>query len=164
MKPNSIKTLAAAFMVSLASSSAFADLLTTNVALDGMIRGGGSLTNIPSLTQTMTNGGIIEVKSGSSFGTTGGSRKSYFKFNVPANINTNANMVFAFVLSASPQSQAQRTTLWGLNQTYSTLSASSLTWSNAQANDRTNISGMLTSGALSATALVVSNEIGRAHV
>lgn len=163
MKPNSIKTLAAAFMVSLASSSAFADLLTTNVALDGMIRGGGSLTNIPSLTQTVTNGGIIEVKSGSSFGTTGGSRKSYFKFNVPANINTNANIVFSFVLSASPQSQAQRVVLWGLNQAYPTFAQSTLTWSNAQANNRTDITALVASNAsFTATALSISNVIATA--
>jgi hypothetical protein len=162
MKPSAIKILAATLLLSLASSGALADLLTTNVAVDGIIRGGGALTNVSSITQTLTNGGILEVKSGSSFGTTGGARKSYFKFNVPPNINTNANMVFAFVLSASPQSQAQRTTLWGLNQTYPTLTASSLTWSNAQANDRAGISTMLTAGGLTATALVVSNVIATA--
>ncbi len=149
--------------MSLAVSTTRADLLTTNVALDGIIRGGGALTNVPSITQTLTNGGILEVKSGSSFGTTGGSRKSYFKFNVPPNINTNANIVFSYVLSASPQSQAQRVVLWGLNQAYPTFAPSTLTWSNAQANTRTDITALTASNTtFTATALSISNVISTA--
>lgn len=162
MNINFLKKLApsVAALSCLCAISARADLLTTNVAMDGMIRGGGALTNVPSLTQTLTNGGIVEVKSGSSFGTTGGSRKSYFKFNVPGNINTNANIVFSFVLSASPQSQSQRVMLWGLNQPYPAFDPSTLTWSNAPANNRTDITALVTSNnTVTATALSVSNVI-----
>ena len=165
MKNSLTKFLKVTAALCLAGSTARADLLTTNLALDGMIRGGGSLTNVPSITQTLTNGGIIEVKSGSTFGTTGGSRKSFFKFNVPSNINTNANVVFSYVLSASPQSQSQRVVLWGLNQTYPTFAQSTLTWSNAQANNRTDITALVASNAtFTATALSISNVIATATV
>lgn len=135
-----------------------ADLMTNAVAVDGYIRGGGSLTNVPSLTQTTTNGGIFEVKSGSTLGTAGGTRKAYFKFNLPANANTNANLVFNFVLSGVPQSQAQRIILWGLTQPYPGFSAATLTWSNAQANSTIN-SNLLASGAV---VLAISNVVNSA--
>ncbi len=156
---NTITTTLLAIMAVLGmAGAARADLMTNTVVVDGIIRGGGALTNVPSLTQTLTNAGILEVKSGSTLGTTGGTRKGYFKFNLPANANTNANLVFNFVLSGVPQSQSQRITLWGLTQAYPGLSAATLTWSNAQANSTIN-SNLLASGAV---ALTVSNVVSSA--
>ena len=132
-----------------------ADLITTNIFADAVVRGGGAFTNTNSITFTLSTGNL-EVKSGSSLGTAGGVRKSYFKFNVPANMNTNANLVFTFTLATG--SQNQRIQLWGLNQPYTNFNPALITWTNAQANNVAN-SNLLTSGGLTATLLSVSNVI-----
>ncbi|MEY4386925.1 MAG: hypothetical protein RLY20_2208, partial [Verrucomicrobiota bacterium] len=154
---NKLKLLGLAAGVLLASLSVRADLVTTNIFADLVVRGGGAWTNTNSVVfTTITTPGIVEVKSGSSLGTAGGVRKGYFKFNVPANMNTNANMVFTFTLATG--SQNQRIQLWGLNEPYTNFNPATIAWTNAQANSQGN-SNLLTSGGLTATLLSVSNVI-----
>ncbi len=139
----------------LAAVSAHADLITTNLFADLVVRGGGAFTNTNSITFT-TATGYLEVKTGSSLGTAGGVRKSYFKFNVPSGLNTNANLVFSFTLATG--SQNQRVQLWGLNQPYTNFNPATIAWNNAQANNLGN-SNLLTTGPLTATSLSISNVI-----
>ncbi|MEY4384993.1 MAG: hypothetical protein RLY20_276, partial [Verrucomicrobiota bacterium] len=154
---NKLKLLGLAAVALLASVSVRADLVTTNIFADLVVRGGGAWTNTNSVVfTTVTTPGIIEVKSGSSLGTAGGVRKGYFKFNVPANMNTNANLVFTFTLATG--SQNQRIQLYGLNEPYTNFNAATTAWTNAQANNVAN-SNLLTSGGLTATLLSVSNVI-----
>lgn len=131
-----------------------ADLITTNVFADAYIRGGGVFTNTNSLTYTLTTG-YLEAKSGSTLGTSGSTRKSYFKFNVPPGVNTNANLVFSFTLA---NGQTGRVRLWGLDQPYTTFNPATINWTNAQANSLVN-SNLLTTGPLTATSLSISNVI-----
>ena len=113
-----------------AANLGLAQQVTSNAVAEVIIRGGlfkrSQFSHVPR-----TNSGVLEVKSGSSTGT--GTRKSYVQFDVGASPNTNANATFYIPLSGTPESQAIRVILWGLNQAAPTMGPST-TWNTAQAN------------------------------
>jgi hypothetical protein len=152
MKTHNLIGLGVAALGLAAAFTARADLITTNLFADAMVRGAGAFANTNSLTFTLATG-YLEVKSGSTLGTA--TRKSYFKFNVPPGVNTNANLVFTFTLA---NGQTGRVRLWGLDQPYTSFNPATIYWTNAQANDLVS-SNLLTAGPLTATSLSISNVI-----
>lgn len=77
------------------------------------------------------------------------SRKAYFQFNLvgqPPDLESPATFSISFL-----NPYQQRIQLWALNQPFTNFSAD-ITWNTAQAND-TNSNSLLTSGALTATAI-----------
>ncbi len=96
---------------------------------------------------------VDEIASGyvlAKYSTNGASGKGYFQFDLTGQIpDTNSPATFKFVTAAT--SGQQNLTLWALNQGYPNMN-NHLIWATAQAND-TNSENMLTSGALTATAI-----------
>lgn len=160
MKKNLLISLIIAASVLPAAHRACADLVNVN-SVDARIQG-GTLANTANLAaanaivyQTVSYYGV-EIKSGSSLGS--GSRKSYFQFNVGANVNTNANAFFTLQFPImAPPSQAQRVQLWALNQAYAGFSPATVTWNNAQANATNDLSLLLTDPTNTYTAALLAS-------
>lgn len=90
-------------------------------------------------------GGYVAVK----YSVTGTRRKAYFQFDV-SNLAVKPGAPATFTVRFK-NSYTQRVQLWALNEAYAGFTAAAA-WNSAQANDTAG-NGMLTSGALSATAI-----------